>query len=111
MTMAEVFYRLLIIAQESKIEVPLSVFILGKTVLEYDGLLRKFDPEMDILNSLKSHMERGSMLDIKNIPVAIKELLAYPENLPEGVFKFAKQLANEGVEFVSHLIRPDSLKK
>ena len=111
MTMAEVFYRLLIVAQESEIEVPLPIFVLGKTVLEYDGLLRKFDPEMDILDSLKGYVGQGSLLDLKNIQVSIKELLANPQNLPDIVLKIVKQLNEEGVEFVSHLINSTSTHK
>jgi len=111
MTMAEVFYRLLLAAQESGIEVPLPIFVLGKTVLEYDGLLRKFDPEMDILNSLKEYVGQDSLLDLKNIQVSIKELLNNPENLPDAVLKIVKQLNEEGVEFISHLINTASAHK
>jgi predicted unusual protein kinase regulating ubiquinone biosynthesis (AarF/ABC1/UbiB family) len=111
MTMAEVFYRLLLAAQESGIAVPLPIFVLGKTVLEYDGLLRKFDPEMDILNSLKGYVGQDSLLDLKNIQVSIKELLANPQNLPDAVLKIVKQLNEEGVEFISHLINTASAHK
>jgi ubiquinone biosynthesis protein len=105
MTMAEVFYRLLIVAQEAKIEVPLSVFILGKTVLEYDGLLRKFDPGMDILESLKSYVAgEGTLFGLKEIPIAIEDVLKHPENLPADVLKLTEQLAKDGVEFVSHFL-------
>ena len=111
MSTAEVFYHLLIIAQKSDIQVPVSVFVLGKTVLEYDGLLQKLDPEMDILNSLKPYMEGGSILDLKNIPLTIQGLLDHPEDLPEDVLKFAKQLAGEGVKFLSRLADQSSIQK
>ncbi len=106
MSMAEVFYRLLFIAQGSGIEVPLSSFVLGKTILEYDGLLRKFDPEMDILNSLKTYVEKNSPFDIKDISTTIEGFLNHPEDLPETVLNFAKQLTEEGVKFISHLVVP-----
>jgi|GEM_PF-6501685 ubiquinone biosynthesis protein len=115
MSMAEAFYRLLLIAQKSKMEIPLSMFVLAKTILEYDGLLRKFDPEMDILNSLKSYVIDDKSIfnleNLQNIPVTIKGLLANPKDMPDTVLKFAQQLANEGVEFVSHLVNPSNAPK
>ena len=103
MSMAEVFYRLLLIAQKSKIEIPLPLFVFGKTILEYDGLLCKFDPEMDIVNSLKSYVEKNSAFSMNDVGASIKEILANPENLPESVLKIARELAEEGVKFASHL--------
>ena len=112
MSMAEVFFRLLILSQESDVEVPLAVFTLGKTILEYDGLLRKLDPEMDLFQTLKEYMEKSNFnVWQKYVPVQIKEILNNAESLvPDELAKLAEKLVQDGVKFATHLLSPKDRK-
>lgn len=105
MTVAEVFFRLMIIAQECGIEIPLPVYIIGKTILEYDGMLRKFEPTLDIVQAFRPFIEgQFEPAVFKALPHTLEEVLKHPQNLPKEALDLAKALAEDGVQFVTQLL-------
>lgn len=101
MTTAEIFFELVKIALESKIELPLSLVIVGKTLLEYDGSLRKIDPSLDLINYFRPLVEKkyglSSSLE-KSLPTSIHELLENIETFPSKLQSLIKNLAHDGIE-------------
>jgi len=107
MTTAEVFYQLVKISIESKIDLPYSIVIIGKTLLEYDGDLRKLKPDLDIIDSFKDIVEKKYGMSIMNFAqegktVPLNNLLSLMESLPENLQTFAKGLIDKGLDFSVH---------
>jgi len=106
MSLAEVFSRLINIALESKIDLPQSFVVIGKTILEYDGDLRRCDPELDLVEELRPHIEKVYRIkDFTNYAPAftIKELLKEIGKLPKEAGRLVHQLADDGIEFTVRL--------
>jgi ubiquinone biosynthesis protein len=114
MSMAEVFYELLTIAQDNNIRIPLTMFIVGKTLLEYDGVLTKFDPELDIVSRLKPLVEKSVSKDMgflqKIIPTTISDWASSVKELPLELEKLIKTVTEEGIDVSVHF-GPGSAKK
>lgn len=102
-TLAEVFFRLIIIALSSGIDLPKTFVVIGKTILEYDGDLRRFDPELDLVSAFRPHVEKAYSAygfgapEIK-IPTTIDELIENLEFLPAQFHSMVKNLSKDGVE-------------
>lgn len=104
MTTVEVFYQLVKISLESKIDLPYSIVIIGKTLLEYDGGLRKLEPSLDIINSFKGIIEKKYGMDIMNFgqenkTASMNNLLDLMRYLPTNLQTFAQGLIDNGLEF------------
>jgi ubiquinone biosynthesis protein len=98
---AQAFFDLLQIALHGGIDLPLPAIILGKTVLEYDGVLRKLDPEFDLLRSFEPMIAASA--GMKNwvtnlVPTSIKDMAAHLESFPDTLHDLIKTLAKEGME-------------
>jgi ubiquinone biosynthesis protein len=114
MSMAQVFYELLAIAQKHQIKIPVTMFIVGKTLLEYDGVLSKFDPELDIIQTLKPMVEKDLMSDAgflnKIIPATLSEWASTMSGIPTELEKLIKTVVDEGLNVSVHF-GPGGAKK
>lgn len=104
-TTAQAFFDLLQIALKSGIDLPVPAIILGKTILEYDGVLRKLDPEFDLLRSFEPLIKSKSGLKggLENwtkdlVPTSVKEMAKTLETFPTELQGLIKKLADDGVE-------------
>lgn len=99
-TAAEVFYRLINIALDCNVELPLSFAILGKTLLAYDSEIRMIDPTFDLIEAFRERVETGTALGfIKKItPISVQDILRQSRDLPKEVLSLLKKLSREGVE-------------
>ena len=96
--------RLVKISIESGIDLPYSIIIIGKTLLEYDGDLRKMEPSLDIINSFKDIVEKKYGMSIMNFAqgnkvAPLNSFLNLVESLPANLQSFARGLINNGLEF------------
>jgi ubiquinone biosynthesis protein len=102
MSTAEMFYRLMHIALNAKINLPLSLVIFGKAMVEYEGDLRKFEPQLDFLNSFKPYAEKlygvGRLGGHGSAAMTVKELLDDLEALPHEAHHLLDALKKDGVE-------------
>lgn len=100
MTAAEVFYRLINIALDCNVELPLSFAILGKTLLAYDSEIRLIDPTFDIIEAFRERVEGGTALGfIKKItPISVQDILRQSKGLPKEIISLLRKLSKEGVE-------------
>lgn len=104
-TTAELFFKLLLLARDSKIDLPLTVLIIGKTLLEYDGVLRKFDPQLDIMQAVRDLMKTKSANPLEKIgeyiPGSIKELVE-KNGIADEIKDLAGKLLGDGIDFSVH---------
>ncbi len=108
MSAARLFLSLVMIALESKIDLPLPLIVIGKTMLEYDGDLRAFDPKLDLIYAFKPHVEKlygtkDFSFSPKSIPATIDELLTVAETFPANVQKLIKNLSHDGIELTMRI--------
>lgn len=104
MSTAEMFYRLILVALDSGIDIPIALVALGKAILTYDGGLRKFDPELDLIKACQAHfVEKGGSAVTGGfagaLPVLVKDILKEIEHFPSDVHALVESLAKDGVEF------------
>lgn len=100
MTAAEVFHKLIDIALECNVELPMSFAILGKTLLAYDGDIRQADPQFDIIEAFKERMEKAGVKGLlrKFTPITVRDLLRQSRGLPQEVVSLLRKLSQEGIE-------------
>lgn len=100
MTAAGVFYRLIDIALDCNVELPLSFAILGKTLLAYDSEIRVIDPQFDIIEAFRKKVEESSGLGFlkKFTPVSVQDLLRQSKGLPQEALSLLRNLSKDGVE-------------
>jgi len=112
MSAAEIFYRLVNIALEYEIDLPLPFVIVGRTVLEYDGVFRKLEPHMDMIEAIRPLVEKEigfSVLAEKFVPSTVKELLPEMKKLSPELASLASDLIKEGIELTANFGPQDKI--
>lgn len=105
MTTVEAFFRLIMISFQSRIDLPLPLVIIGKTLLEYDGDLRMIEPRMDIMAAFRPYAMKnimfGAAAENRNV-FSAHDFMDILRRMGFGFTDILKNAADNGIDFMVH---------